>query len=201
MQSFTSKYKPRCQSLTKKGKQCGYPAAKGEIYCKKVHLNQLGTGSRKRVDSRKSDECRKSDDSQKPDESRKSDDTCNLSNSNQENACDDSQKKDVEKENCCSICLEKIDKSSLMVTKCAHTFHDTCLCEWLKKKENCPYCRIPLEELAAQQRPVRRLNDFQLAFKNQLIELGYCRKELFEVNEDRQIERLLIIERVLRSIH
>ena len=45
----------------------------------------------------------------------------------------------------CSICLDNYnigDKISIL--SCNHIFHTKCLNEWLKKKEECPLCRIEL---------------------------------------------------------
>ena len=44
------------------------------------------------------------------------------------------------KEKYCSICREK-GKNFFCTTECNHIFHLNCLNTWLKKSENCPYCR------------------------------------------------------------
>jgi len=43
----------------------------------------------------------------------------------------------------CSICLNKINKNDEFINNecCNNTFHNKCLTEWYKIKENCPLCR------------------------------------------------------------
>ena len=43
----------------------------------------------------------------------------------------------------CSICLTKINKNDEYIENecCKNTFHNSCLEEWYKIKENCPLCR------------------------------------------------------------
>lgn len=47
------------------------------------------------------------------------------------------------KENCqCSICFEKIDlNENLFDLNCGHDFHESCLNNWIKYKQDCPVCR------------------------------------------------------------
>jgi hypothetical protein len=47
-----------------------------------------------------------------------------------------------EKEDC-SICMEKMCRSTFVVTVCAHKFHSTCLNKWSETGNvTCPLCRI-----------------------------------------------------------
>ena len=41
----------------------------------------------------------------------------------------------------CSICLDTIDTSLSFTLKCNHTFHLTCIEEWKKVANTCPFCR------------------------------------------------------------
>lgn len=43
----------------------------------------------------------------------------------------------------CSICLQNIKKKDNYINNecCNNTFHNKCLEEWYKIKENCPLCR------------------------------------------------------------
>lgn len=43
----------------------------------------------------------------------------------------------------CSICLTKIENNDEYINNecCNNTFHNSCLEEWYKVKENCPLCR------------------------------------------------------------
>ena len=45
----------------------------------------------------------------------------------------------------CSICLTKTNKPKCK-TSCSHTFHVTCLKEWLKTSITCPLCRKTLND-------------------------------------------------------
>lgn len=47
------------------------------------------------------------------------------------------------KENCqCSICFEKIAiNEKTFELDCKHDFHESCLNNWIKYKQNCPICR------------------------------------------------------------
>jgi len=38
----------------------------------------------------------------------------------------------------------KCDEHYLLKTVCGHTFHESCLCQWLKRRKNCPVCRRDL---------------------------------------------------------
>ena len=40
----------------------------------------------------------------------------------------------------CIICMEALDERALALP-CAHTFHDSCIEKWLKKKNECPICK------------------------------------------------------------
>ena len=48
----------------------------------------------------------------------------------------------------CSICLELLNSSDheycLSITKCNHTFHESCIVTWLSTKTTCPICRANL---------------------------------------------------------
>ncbi|KAM7258490.1 hypothetical protein ACFE04_014231 [Oxalis oulophora] len=53
-----------------------------------------------------------------------------------------------EKEDKCSICLEKLSltkqTSFVTKTKCSHLFHGDCIDRWLSKSSTCPMCRLSL---------------------------------------------------------
>lgn len=49
-------------------------------------------------------------------------------------------------EESCSICLENIEKRKKKTLKCKHTFHNTCVNEWLKVSTTCPVCRNQEDE-------------------------------------------------------
>jgi hypothetical protein len=44
--------------------------------------------------------------------------------------------------NACSICLSNLNNSKTKTFTCNHTFHETCINEWLKDKDTCPMCRV-----------------------------------------------------------
>ncbi len=46
----------------------------------------------------------------------------------------------LEKEECCSICLEKLDNH--ITLPCKHHFHEKCITEWFNNKQDCPLCRM-----------------------------------------------------------
>eukprot|EP00400_MALV-I_sp_L67-5_P000591 gene591-1010_t len=53
----------------------------------------------------------------------------------------------------CAICLEELDQNGPAVVKsvnCPHFFHEYCLAEHLKYKQDCPLCRRPLTEMETQ---------------------------------------------------
>ncbi len=41
----------------------------------------------------------------------------------------------------CPICMDSLQKTDLVVTRCGHSFHSSCLFKHLSKHDNCPYCR------------------------------------------------------------
>ena len=46
----------------------------------------------------------------------------------------------------CSICMDSYNNEEMLrqVPKCEHIFHDECLIEWLKTKQQCPNCNLEL---------------------------------------------------------
>ena len=43
----------------------------------------------------------------------------------------------------CVICIEPIGEKAAML-KCLHSFHQTCISQWLTHKKECPVCRTDL---------------------------------------------------------
>lgn len=41
----------------------------------------------------------------------------------------------------CPICMDSLQKTDLIVTRCGHSFHCGCLFKHLSKHDNCPCCR------------------------------------------------------------
>lgn len=52
----------------------------------------------------------------------------------------------------CSICLEQIKEGqrTVMITKCNHGFHQTCLDPWLGSNKTCPNCRGTISQTDPQ---------------------------------------------------
>jgi hypothetical protein len=50
-------------------------------------------------------------------------------------------KKDLE----CCICLDKIEKKDIFVSKCGHVYHEECILTNMKNTNSCPYCRTEIE--------------------------------------------------------
>ena len=51
---------------------------------------------------------------------------------------------EIDNEECiCAICLNEYEASDEVseIEACHHFFHQSCLQEWFKKSENCPFCR------------------------------------------------------------
>ena len=46
----------------------------------------------------------------------------------------------------CVICLESM-KDNTMDLPCGHTFHKNCIDPWICKKNTCPCCRKPVNEI------------------------------------------------------
>lgn len=50
--------------------------------------------------------------------------------------------KDCMKTDPCSICFENFTEDSMVCNiACNHVFHQECISEWGKWKQNCPYCK------------------------------------------------------------
>ena len=47
----------------------------------------------------------------------------------------------LEIEEDCPICMDSLQKTDLVVTRCGHSFHSSCLFKHLSKHDNCPCCR------------------------------------------------------------
>ena len=41
----------------------------------------------------------------------------------------------------CPICMEDLKQTDLLVTRCGHQFHGTCMLRHMKLHDNCPMCR------------------------------------------------------------
>lgn len=41
----------------------------------------------------------------------------------------------------CPICMEDLKQTDLIITRCGHQFHGTCMLQHMKKYDNCPLCR------------------------------------------------------------
>lgn len=41
----------------------------------------------------------------------------------------------------CPICMEDLKQTDLLITRCGHQFHGTCMLQHMKKHDNCPMCR------------------------------------------------------------
>ena len=51
-------------------------------------------------------------------------------------------------ESSCAICIDKFERgASVIRLNCNHTFHHTCLSEWIKYKSTCPMCVADLSEV------------------------------------------------------
>ncbi|KAL4504298.1 hypothetical protein ABPG72_021136 [Tetrahymena utriculariae] len=49
----------------------------------------------------------------------------------------------------CAVCLCEFESSDICrETICNHYFHKDCLEQWLKKQENCPFCRTDLQKIS-----------------------------------------------------
>lgn len=59
--------------------------------------------------------------------------------------------KKMENENC-PICFDEIDNAEKGVTKCMHTFHDTCILKWMEKSSKCPLCNFELNPVGCEVR-------------------------------------------------
>ena len=58
---------------------------------------------------------------------------------------------ETEPHNMCSICLESIGKTDVMVTRCNHMFHTTCMLKHAAASNTCPLCRSELIETEPNQ--------------------------------------------------
>ena len=52
----------------------------------------------------------------------------------------------IMKNDCCPICMEKVEDSKLCVPKCLHCYHEGCISKWLEDEVHvtCPSCRIDI---------------------------------------------------------
>ena len=46
----------------------------------------------------------------------------------------------------CPICLDELLGSPIQLQKCGHSFHYSCINEWYKKHNTCPYCRCIVKD-------------------------------------------------------
>jgi hypothetical protein len=50
----------------------------------------------------------------------------------------------------CPICLESFGSVDVIVTRCAHAFHQRCLIPWLRLRTICPVCRYDISDLVRE---------------------------------------------------
>jgi hypothetical protein len=41
----------------------------------------------------------------------------------------------------CPICMEELKQTDILITRCGHQFHGTCMIRHMKLNDNCPMCR------------------------------------------------------------
>jgi hypothetical protein len=56
------------------------------------------------------------------------------------------EKKIIEKEKICSICLDETTSESRHYLRCGHFFHNDCLLRWFEENSQCPVCRLVLHK-------------------------------------------------------
>jgi hypothetical protein len=87
----------------------------------------------------------------------------------------------------CYICLEDI-KDNMYYTPCLHRFHEQCIQEWLKQKQNeetipCPTCRSDIASLLGpRQMPPRHQDIFGNLIEIEADELAQLVSNLFHFN-------------------
>ena len=64
-----------------------------------------------------------------------SNEICNISNCSDETLCDE-----ICSNECC-ICLNMLNLNDMMITKCNHHMHKSCLTPWFSISSTCPMCR------------------------------------------------------------
>lgn len=53
----------------------------------------------------------------------------------------------------CVICAENINGGdTVVILRCRHTMHNECLVEWLRRKNQCPACRLPVVDRYSRNR-------------------------------------------------
>jgi hypothetical protein len=72
----------------------------------------------------------------------------------------------IPKDECC-ICFESIEKKNLIITKCNHIYHLSCLLKSLLKSNLCPLCRCEIELKRDSPRTVY-VNNFDRQPNNQI---------------------------------
>ena len=58
----------------------------------------------------------------------------------------------LEKEEYCSICLEKFDDNNVTLP-CKHHYHENCIIKWFNDKSDCPLCRMKLQVVILERNP------------------------------------------------
>ena len=68
----------------------------------------------------------------------------------------------------CSICLDDMVHSMVVLTDCNHLFHYTCLMSWVKTRNfTCPYCRC--EIVSKPQLSTTNVNDERNSWPKRLV--------------------------------
>ncbi|CAK81972.1 unnamed protein product (macronuclear) [Paramecium tetraurelia] len=79
----------------------------------------------------------------------------------------------------CQICLVEFQKQDLVkLTFCLHLFHSTCIDEWRRRNQTCPFCRENLTKKKALQQRV----------EEQIYQLGVIQDDAMQIDEQKLAE-------------
>ena len=88
---------------------------------------------------------------------------------------------------------ENIEKDEISILECGHKFHRKCIVDWLKKKENCPMCRMKFDIKGNSSNNNKGSSSFgnntNINFRNILNEILRIQSDINKLNL-RQIYRI-----------
>lgn len=94
----------------------------------------------------------------------------------------------------CSVCLDVVDETkgnADTVKPCGHTFHSTCLSQWLvSKNDTCPMCRGKVQSIVRLEKKVVKATDIPKIVKEIEKEkkiLKDLRTRLLKEDSDKQV--------------
>ena len=87
--------------------------------------------------------------------------------------------------NICNICNDSFEDGLCTLLPCDHCFHHLCINLWLKNNQNCPVCKVALNDDIPTKEYIQEKYSYEY-LKQLMVELG-----IIETAENKNIDELI----------